>query len=309
LEIHEQILPNALGNLSETLMNGKTVQDRVSAAHVLREIGREKEFELLGNVAKTSMDDTVRQAAYDASWQKVFAGRERWRGYNDSYSIPNVDDQIDFLVDVAQPGSRSRTLALETLASMSNPRAREYYKLLTLVDRPGAERDKTTRAFMIMKNLPDLAGKQMAWQEANKWAGSNNEIRIELALATLAQVPEMRSQAVDMLVAKGTPRVLTVLDAVARGKDPELAAKAEIGIERIKIEARISDFTERLNSTDVNERIAAITTWAGGWWSSPAGNTWSAGGATSALFRMSRKRRWAATRRPARRFWSAISAR
>ncbi len=252
--IQEEVLPKAQSRLVIALEKGSSEQ-KADAARLLGYLGDENHVELLKAVAQQSKDPVLSRAAFEGAWGKVFRGRETWTGYNETKSVSPDDARVDFLLEMAAPGSVNRPLAIDVLSRVGGKRAQQYHQLLTLSEFKG---NKFNLALTLMEQIPEASGKETAFREALKLTGSDAKVRSNLAIRALWRAPELTRQAIDVLASDGLPSSEYYLRKYTHNSNPEIAESARQGLKKIAGEVKFATLTSRLATGDETSRLEAI---------------------------------------------------
>lgn len=255
--IDEQVMPRAQKLLEGYLTRG-TGDEQVSAAKLLREIGTREHFEMLKDVARKSNNDTVRDAAFNASREMAFYGRENWKGYSRTEGTATKDTFVDYLIEMSSPHSRSRTAALEYLQAQPGDRAQGYYNLLT------AEQSKQPMVGLLkaMQMVPDQEGKLQAYSIARRLIGADKDTQFKYSLTILQTVPGLRHQALEALMHLDLPKTEPMLRMIVKRPTSSLHDQAKAGLERLETQRQIETLEARAkfnqDSTTREQAIAAL---------------------------------------------------
>jgi hypothetical protein len=254
--IDEAVLPRAQSLLEGYLMEGKPAE-QIQAATLLREIGTKKHFELLKDVAKNSKHPEVAEASFDAARSMAFYGREMWSGYNTSSGANTTRSYTDFLVDVAQPGSKSRGAALEYLEPLSDARSEGYYALLTHGQKQHLG-DQISSLFEAMRKIPELEPKQQALDIARRLAGNDPMRQYGLDLSVFQQVPALKEAALRHMINIDPVKTEPILEAIAKKPTHRLNALAKEGLAEIDALAAFKQLERQLTNGNPEQRSNAM---------------------------------------------------
>jgi HEAT repeat protein len=254
--IKSTALPRARATLEEILVNGKDPGDQAAAARVLRFLGDDNSTKLLTTIAKTATRPEVATAAFDAAWQRTFYRDAVWTGYAHVDPRINVKNQIDFLVKVAQPGSRSRDIALQHLESINEPRAQDWHQLLSMESQRSPKLQRLIEIIQHSKS-PDVLDE--AWRQSKIATANDADMRVLMASKAFLYSPYLRTQALDMLVGSGDPRVRTLLERVVEKQaTPSLVEKAQAGLRNLDVNERLELLGKRVRGPSEQVRMEAI---------------------------------------------------
>ncbi len=252
--LQKEVMPQAREDLIARLKSGQT-ENAADAAELLASSGGPEEFKLLAEMARKENRPELREAAFTAAWGRVVQGPTRVSGYKD-VNLENRANMRDFLVSMAERGSKSRELSLDFLSKFRDGESRFYYDLLTIDSYKG---NKLSRAIELIERATDQSGRKVAWQEALKAVGSNKDERVNLALRALERHPRLAADAMDVLIVEAQPRTRSIVRDCLNHYNSDVAQKARIALAKIDMQQRVESLQEKLNSNDARERLQAVS--------------------------------------------------
>lgn len=249
------VLPSAISAAKDAAIGGRDVPTVTAGIRLLSFLDHSPETTaVLGNHAKTNGIASVRELAYELAWERV-SSLKSYSGYDSRTVAGGTTAQVDFLLDIAQPGSLSRDRALAQMRILNDPRGNLYHDLFSLDSYQGP---KLPKLFSILERMPDQAGREAAWQLGMSMTVGLPADRLRFAAATVGVVPAMRSRALDCVANLADSTVKPLLEEVARSTNQEWADKAVIGLKRIENNSQIEHFARDLGSPELEVRLTAI---------------------------------------------------
>lgn len=254
--IQDAVLPRAQDVLAGYLKRG-TPEEQVHAAKLLRELGDKQHFEILKDVAKSSKHPEVHEAAFDAAQQMAFYGREIWSGYDKSQPGHNRRKYTDFLVSMAQPGSKVRDRALEYLHPLEDGRSEGYYSLLTWERNPHPQ-EQMKALLNAMRNIHDEEPRLQAWDIGKRLAGTDAQRQYNYAIAVYQLAPGMQNVALRHMIALDPVKTEPALLDIMKKPTHPLKKIAQEGLAEIDAVKTLNQLERQLESHSALAREEAI---------------------------------------------------
>ena len=251
--VGNELMPVVKQTLFEHVQGTDAAKSKI-AADLLGPIANDADMARLHGLAKTSSSDHVREAAFQASWNKLRETRFNVDGYIQRSIGSSRSQMTEFLVDQAQSGNRSRAAALEKLGKMDNASGQFYHDLLTLESYKG---NKLSRVLKLLDDAPETSAQRAAWNEGMKIASNDANLRVDLALRALERHPQLTAEAVNILAIEGQERTRPFLKDLTEHYNARIARKAQEGLEKLDLAVRVADLKGRLKSDVEAERITA----------------------------------------------------
>lgn len=251
--VAQEVMPVVRETLLDHVKSGHPENAKI-AGKLLAPIAGEAELRALHDLAKTSNNVHVREAAFSAALTQLKEPRVAVDGYTQRTYGASKAQMRDFLVDQAQPGNRSRPAALERLSNLGDEQSKFQYDLLTLDTYKGS---KLSRVLKLMDDAPNSTGLRAAWDQGMKLAASNRDLRVDLALRALGRHPQLISEVVNTLATEGQERTRPFLMDLTEHYNARVVQRAKEGLEKLDLEVRINDMKARLKSDVEEQRIMA----------------------------------------------------
>lgn len=232
-----EVLPKAYKVLDEHIARGKDEQ-AVDALALYGFIGGEQHIPKLASIAKNSHHPQMAQEAMSSA-----LGLSR-----------TPEARFKLLFELAQPGSQVQEDAQLLLESLPDGRAKAYGKYIENIRKGGDIKGLVN----LVGEMPDLAGKEMVFQQALRLAGDNTNVRNAVAVRVMQMEPSIRERAFDALTIFGDSQAIRHIEPFTRHADRKVQAMARETIKQINIREAMPGWERAFASGTTREQLDAV---------------------------------------------------
>jgi HEAT repeat protein len=267
--LNKHILPKAQ-EIVATQVDTGDLASRKLAVQLLGPLGNKSHLEVLKPIARQAADEELSELALDASLQIA-----RRNG-----------KELDLLMDVGTGGSAVRDTAIDLVRRLRDYRAPTYWRYLEAQGNPR----KLPDLIKLVDQMPDAHGRQLAFNEALRLAGSTRDLqaagslmssapdrqskeaafqlilsqlsgkaqgRVRFAMRTLAHETDLREPALEVLAAAGDPLAETEVAKFTHDRNPTIAKLARRTLDVISGNETFDTLTAQMRAGSDDVRVAA----------------------------------------------------